>query len=162
MQTCLLNRNLTDSIDWGTIRSSPEVALSRFSGLLRLERTTRHNVQALLLAMLAFAVLAWGLHYKLSLYGSEAAQHLGPRAKLLSQRERLAPCTEMDGPLLSGWPAPRMACPLFRVTAPALTENAHAAISDRYLEDAMPQLGSLAKRSRHLVPSNPRGPPSAV
>jgi hypothetical protein len=138
------------------------VALPRFSVLLRLERTTRRNLPALLLAMLAFAVFAWGLHYKLSLYRSETVQHRGPEAKLLSQRERPVPCTQMQGPLLSGRFAPRIVCRILRDTAAALPAYAYVEISDRYLGGANPQSGPNAKRFRFLVPCNPRGPPTAV
>ena len=144
------------------VRGSRIVSLPRFNGLLRLERTTRRNVPALLLAMLAFAVFAWGLNYKLSLYRSETAQHRGPEAKLLSQRERPAPCTQMEGPLLSGRTTFRIACQILRDTAAALPANAYVAISYRDRGDARPQPGADAKRSRYLVTCNPRGPPTTV
>lgn len=44
----------------------------------------------LAVALLAVAVVGWGLHYKLSLYTpAEIAHSSSPAAKLLSQRERV-------------------------------------------------------------------------
>jgi hypothetical protein len=58
--------------------------MCKFSNLAR--RLKRLPLAMLLLAM---AVFGWGLHYKLTLYGSGAqVQASEPAAKLLSERER--------------------------------------------------------------------------
>ena len=67
---------------------SSEHVAPRSSRLPRLDSTTRRTASGLFLATLAFAVFFWGLHYKLSLYRSNTAQHCSPEAKLLSQKER--------------------------------------------------------------------------
>jgi hypothetical protein len=54
--------------------------------------------------MLAFAVFAWGLHYKLSLYHSGSRANAAPAAKLLSPRERPDSNLQIDELLLAGRP----------------------------------------------------------
>jgi hypothetical protein len=54
--------------------------------------------------MLAFAVFAWGLQYKLSLYHSAGRTNAVPAAKLLSSRERHNPNTQIEEILLAGRP----------------------------------------------------------
>ena len=84
--TCRSNTHQNECID--RPEASFQNAAPRWSRLLRLECATRRPAPAWLLVMLACAVFFWGLHYKLSLYRSESAQHSAPAAKLLSHRER--------------------------------------------------------------------------
>jgi hypothetical protein len=59
----------------------------------------RHGLAIVLpfgLLMLAMAVFAWGLQYKLSLYKSNTIAHTAPEAKLLSEKERPLAAQALD------------------------------------------------------------------
>jgi len=106
--------------------------------------------------MLAMAVFAWGLQYKLSLYKSkQSIEHLAPVAKLLSQKER-----PVTGPAIDALPKNMPALPLL----PALLMLAMTPVlcqaTTRYLRTG----------SRERAPASPppclqavfrRPPPSA-
>jgi hypothetical protein len=109
--------------------------------------------------LLALAVSAWGLHYKLSLYHLGAIETRGPAAKLLSEKERPVASAQLEQSLANGSP-------------PA---SAHSSSIDRTLAvfiltspANMLQDGRLVSPSRHgprpqllpsIRPSAPRPPP---
>jgi hypothetical protein len=74
--------------------------------------------------MLAMAVFAWGLQYKLSLYQSkDSISHSAPEAKLLSQKER-----PMTGQAMTGRPTQMPAPPILpALLMLAMTPGLHQA-----------------------------------
>jgi hypothetical protein len=125
--------------------------------LLKSHDTTRRTAPAMFLLMLAFAVFAWGLHYKLSLYRSEATHHRQAAAKLLSQKERPFAGTGMERLLLHAVPIiTRRACAATVAALPVTGDPApfggHASLVEL-------EANQLAEPFRHLDPFDPRGPP---
>jgi len=129
------------------------------NSFLRLEgqiRRTSWNLAPVL--VLALAVFAWGLQYKLSLYHSEARRTGVPEAKLLSPRERPASIAQLE--------AASLTCPLFSTTDRYTVPTAAALPSDSYLDVGLriehflrPQQDPSAPRFRFFSLSNPRAPP---
>jgi hypothetical protein len=111
--------------------------------------------------MLAFTVFFWGLHYKLSLYRSEATQHRQAAAKLLSQKERPLAGIEIDRLVLHGLTVPVTTRRLSATSVAALPANGNPA-PGRSESSVEPQETPVAVRFRHLTSSGPRGPPTTV
>jgi hypothetical protein len=117
------------------------------------------------LLVLAFAVFAWGLHYKLSLYRSEAAQHRQAAAKLLSQKERPFAGTEMERLLLHGLPVPvtaRASAAPSAATGLALPATGDLALLSGHAGLVEREVNRVAEQFRHRDPFAPRGPPRTV
>ena len=117
------------------------------------------------LLVLAFAVFAWGLHYKLSLYRSEAAQHRQAAAKLLSQKERPFAGTEMERLLLHGLPVPvtaRASAAPSAATGLALPAAGDSALLSGHTGLVEREVNRVAEQFRHRDPFAPRGPPRTV
>lgn len=129
--------------------------------MLKSHDTTRRTAPAMFLLMLAFAVFAWGLHYKLSLYRSEATHHRQPAAKLLSQKERPSTVMQMEHFLHHGLPAPVVARRALAAAVAALPSNGDAE-PGRYGSLVEPEANPVAEPFRHLDPFDPRGPPTTV
>jgi hypothetical protein len=111
--------------------------------------------------MLAFAVFAWGLHYKLTLYRSEASQRQSV-AKLLSQKERLFAGTKMERLLLHGLPAPVITSRASTATVAALPATGDPAPFVGHAGIVEQQANPVARPFLHLDPFDPRGPPTTV
>jgi hypothetical protein len=112
------------------------------------------------LLMLAFAVFAWGLHYKLSLYRSEATQRQSV-AKLLSQKERPFAGKEMERLLRHGLPVAVNTRRASAATVADLPTNVDPA-PDGYAGSVEPQANPAAEPFRHPITFVPRGPPTTV
>jgi len=108
--------------------------------------------------VLAIAVFAWGLHYKLSLYNPEARRSGSPEAKLLSPRERSSLIAQLEATALVGSPSTASNRHIVPTTA--------AVSSDLYLEAKLRIEGFLQPHQDPSAPrfplfslSNPRAPP---
>lgn len=115
----------------------------------------------MLLLVLAFAVFAWGLHYKLSLYRSGATCSREAAAKLLSQKERPLAGFEAGRLLLHGLSGPLVSRRVFASTVAARPANERPEPGE-YAASLEPEANSAAERLRHLDSSDPRGPPSTI
>lgn len=113
------------------------------------------------LLVLAFAVFAWGLHYKLSLYRSAAASQQQPAAKLLSQKERPSAVMQMERLLHQGLPASVVTRRALPASVAALPSNGVPELS-RCGDRVEPETTPVAERFRHLISFAPRGPPTKV
>src|ERR1700761_7397652 len=129
----------------------------RSATLLRLWRTTR-TAQRPILAILAFAVFAWGLQYKVSVYQTETAQHSVLGAKLFSQKQRLTSGVQKQRSLRSGRPASAAGLRPFTTSASGLPTKAPALALSRFQRIARP-LGRLEAPSPYLNSPQSRGPP---
>jgi hypothetical protein len=77
----------------GILKAGQMFPLMQSPAIRRLTRGT--PALAALMFVLSFAVFAWGLHYKLSLYHSPAVASASAPAKLLSAQERTATRTQV-------------------------------------------------------------------
>jgi hypothetical protein len=113
------------------------------------------------LLTLAFAVFAWGLHYKLSLYRSAEIRQHQPAAKLLSQKERPSAVMQMECLLHHGPPAPVVTRLTLTATVAALRSEGDAEHS-KDVGRVEPEANLPVDRFRHLDSFAPRGPPITV
>jgi hypothetical protein len=131
--------------------------------MLTLNPTTRrwYHIPALAV-ILGLAVFLWGLHYKLSLYGSVASQHATPAVKLLSPKEHTVPSGQIERRLGSGQRTFDASFNGFRSAAPIVSYRAHLALSNGYVEDVEPRPIPIPERCHTFAPCSPRGPPIAI
>jgi hypothetical protein len=113
------------------------------------------------LLMLALAVFAWGLHYKLSLYRSEATQCQSV-AKLLSQKERPFAGTETERLLLRGLPGPVITSRASATSVAVLPAAGDPAFLGGHAGFVEREANQVAEPFRHHDPFDPRGPPATV
>jgi len=125
--------------------------------LLQGESSIRRRLPTLVpVLLLAFAVFAWGLQYKLSLYHSETRQTGVPEAKLLSPKERLTAPLEtvaLTGSLFIA--SNRNIVP----TAAAFPSHSFFGAELRIDGLLQSNRGSSAPQFPLLSSSNPRAPP---
>jgi hypothetical protein len=136
-------------------RSEPNI-------LLLDERSIRRPSWALApVLVLAIAVFAWGLHYKLSLYHSEARRAGGPEAKLLSPKERSASIGKIETTTFakSLFTAPDRP---IHPTGTAFPSGLFLGANLRIESFLQPQHGPSAPRFPLFSISNPRAPPIHV
>jgi hypothetical protein len=129
--------------------------------MLKFQSTPRHTAQTLILGVLGLAVFVWGLHYKISLYQSEAAQRSVPAARLFSQKERPVAGTQMEKRLRPGQLVAKFTHRVLGDTVAALPLNAHASAKTN-TETIAGQSNPGGPHLQHLILADLRGPPIAI
>ena len=128
----------------------------------RFRRTTRRIAQTSILAILALAVFAWGLQYKLSLYRPEVNQSSLLAAKLFPPKERLVSSAQRQRTLCAGRPASLISRQLFTSASAALPTSGFAVRRPEYAQRVKLRSTPVEARSPYRDLQNPRGPPIAV
>ena len=130
--------------------------------MLKVQSTSRHTAQTLILGVLGIAVFVWGLHYRISLYQSEVAQRSVPAARLFSQKQRAVLGTPPEKRLRQGRPVPDSNQQVLSHTVAALPSNANGAAANGQFEAIAQQPNLSQPRLRLLILPNLRGPPIAI
>ena len=128
--------------------------------MLSVDSSIRRRSPALApVLMLAFAVFAWGLQYKLSLYHSASRTNAVPVVKLLSPRERQNANSHIEELLLAGRALGVQVHQTILDTVANLPGIAYPTSLDRSRELLGPQHSSNVPRFPERSLSNPRAPP---
>jgi hypothetical protein len=121
----------------------------------------RRTPRSSLALMLGFAVVLWGVQYKLSLYCCEATHRTIPAAKLLSESERPISSVQLEGLLAAGRPLSIIVRQSFSNASIALLAAERPVAA--YQSTRMPrEVDQNASRFLHMVSSNPRAPPIPI
>jgi hypothetical protein len=133
-----------------------------FGSVLNLRSRTRRTIRTSILATLAFAVLVWGVQYKLSVYQAQVTPRRVVAARFSSPEERPAACA-----------AKKRAVGFDRAVRIAGHHHGFPCISGvlpdaclpplrRLCEGVTPQWRVAGEQLLYLNLPDPRGPPNAV
>jgi hypothetical protein len=122
--------------------------------------TRRTAPTCFLVLMLALAVLAWGVRYKLSLYHATTNRVTAPAAKLLSQKERPASSSDVNSAyIVSADSWSRNSHP--KILIPAITFGL-CIVLFVWTRNHSAQDESLAQYHAHWLACLPRPPPALL
>jgi hypothetical protein len=130
--------------------------------MLKVQSTPRHKAQTLILGVLGLAVFVWGLHYKISLYQSEAVQRSVPAARLFSQKPRPALGTHPEKRFRLGRSVPGWGQHVLTRTVGALMPSVNGTAANGQIDAVAQQPNLGGPHFQHVTLPDLRGPPIAI